>query len=422
MKRLIIVGLLAVLSVRSVHAVTINATKIGPLWTTTPIVETAFQALTQFRGQFTPVNLLVTAANVVLISKIGDGINALRVQMASPLPALQSPTGWTNSETPPTSYTVSTAYQMTGEASSYGTPEAACLAYGQRTYPTVWQTWTWTTYQSGTVWTCLRDGAGTGANITNTTSCKVGYTLSGSTCNLTNSATAQWPSDGVGTVSPVNGVLTPNLRDPDNSGLTTGNISRTGTDTYGNPVSETVSSNVNNGIDYQRDTQSINTLTGEPTVQRDKYSTNSDGRVLYSTSNVYNNSTINNISTQPTTDNSQLAKDATLTQTNTKLDTINQTLSDTLKKDTSAMPALATAESFSSTNDRIKTAFSSHLTPIILSDVQAECPTWTRHIPFLNVDLTIDQFCTMESLIRPTIELVMMFVWLVMSATIILRA
>ncbi|CAK0748281.1 hypothetical protein CCP3SC1AL1_1590017 [Gammaproteobacteria bacterium] len=35
----------------------------------------------------------------VIISTIGDGVNSLRVQMAAPLPAAQSPAGWADSET-----------------------------------------------------------------------------------------------------------------------------------------------------------------------------------------------------------------------------------------------------------------------------------------------------------------------------------
>jgi hypothetical protein len=418
MKRLFVIIGLAVLLAQTTQAATLNATKVGQIFTTTPIAETAFQALTQFRGQFTPVNIAVTALNVLLITKIGDGINALRVQMASPLPAAYAPVGWADAETPTTTSNLIQNFATTSWGGNYPSAQLACnkacTANSAASSLCVVAGTTCTLYwPAGTV-------RASSAITQGADSCAAGYTLQSGSCNLTNAAATQWPSDGVGTVRPVNGVLTPNAHDPDNSGIVAGDISRTGTDSYNNPVKETVKANGQNGYDYLRDTQSINTTTGEPTVQRDQYSIDGSGQVTSVTSNTYNNSTVSsvNTTTQGQTDVSMLAKDATLSQTNTKLDDVKTLLAKDTAAYTDAPTTRTIADSLTLVFDKIK----SKLPTVVFSDVEPDCPVFTKHIPFINVDLTIDQFCTMDDLIRPTLQAVSLFIYALMAFFIIMRA
>jgi len=407
--------LLAVFFTANSQAVTINATKIGPIFTTTPIAETAWQALSQFRGQFTPVNVLVVAANVVLINKIGDGINALRAEMASPLPAAQSPVGWATSETPPSVGTLTATYTYSG----YSSPDAYCAA----NYASGWLS---VLRNAPADYGCINPAnssdirSGSSNKVASSSSCEAGYTLSGSTCNLTTPAAVKWPSDGIPTVKPINGVLTPAPRDPDNTGLSPGNIERTGTDDYGNPVRESVSTNAQNWIDYKRDSQSVNPVTGEPQVQRDQFTTDQNGVVQSSTSNIYNNSTISNVSTSTVapTDISTLAKDATLTATNTKLDLITTKLSSTPP----AMVAPSSVRTIDQSNQLVKTAFLSQMPPVNFSDTVPECPVFTAFIPFLNFTMTIDQLCTMDYIIRPVLNIASMVFFTFSAALMVLGA
>ena len=295
----------------SSYAAPLNATKIGAVWTTTPVAETAFQALQGFRGAFTPINLGMSVGTYVIISTIGDGINAIRAEMANPLPSANSPAGWSNSETPPSVSSISNSYSPVGYSGTYASGQAACNSVTSSSY----------IYEPG--W-CSYAASGYHAfQVSITSSCPVGYTLSGGQCNLTNAAAVMYPSDGRSSVKPVLGVLTPNPRDPDNTGLQWSSpYTRTGTDTFNNPVSETITSNAANGIDYSRDTQGVNPATGEPMVQRDKYSTDANGQVTSTTSITYNNSTINNVNTTaPTTptDVALLSKESTQQQIKTLL-------------------------------------------------------------------------------------------------------
>ena len=407
----------------NIQAGPLNATNIGGIWTTTPVAEASWQALQGFRGAFTPINIGMAVGTYVIISTIGDGVNALRAQMAAPLTGAQAPAGWTNSETPPATAAYTTQYKALNYATGgyvlgpYSTGQAACEATGATTNPPY--------YYGHPAYVAPTNCGSNNGWVQVQTACATGYTLSGGTCNLTTPAAVQWPSDGKATVQPVNGVLTPNSRDPDNSGITAGPIDRIGTDSYGNPVHESITSNTANGIDYRRDSQSVNPTTGEPTVQRDQYSTNSSGQVTSVTSNTYNNSTVSNVSTTNNaatqTDTSALAKESTLTNTNTKLDILH---TDLTTKDQTAIPTGIDAgvRTFHASTQLVFTALRSYFPTLSFSDFVGACPTFSQQIPFLNVTLTIDQFCTFEPYIRPVIHNVMLFLWPILGLIIILRA
>jgi len=414
--------LVAFLAANSAKAVPLNASKIGAVWTTTPVAETAFQALTGFRGAFTPMNIGMAVGTYVIISTIGDGINALRVQMASPLPAAQSPAGWSNSESPPTTSGKSTYYLSSVNNTHWPTLDQACAAFLANNTPS------YTTYQinvpsAGYCQIKQPGGAVYNQFISTGTECQAGYTYSAPNCILSNPAVVKWPSDGKPTISPVGGILTPNPRDPDNTpDLGAGPVHRIGTDQYNNPVEETITSNPANGIDYKRDTQSVNPQTGESLVQRDQYSTDSTGKITSSTSNVYNNSSISNVNMtatpQTTVDTSSLATDATLTSTNTKLEAIKTDLE--MTKPPPA--AVGSARTISESNQLVKAAIFSHLPSPTFSDTVPECPTFSAVIPYLNFTMTIDQYCTMDHLIRPVLNIASMAAFTCMGLLIVLRA
>lgn len=108
--------------------------------------------------------------------------------------------------------------------------------------------------------------------------------------------------------------------------------SRNGTDTHGNPVRETPTSD--GGVDYKRETQSE--INGQPAVQTDKVHTDANGVVTSVTSNVAYNTSLTNVTQGGDTvvkiDTSDLNKEATqlqikggLDQINAKLDCANKT-------------------------------------------------------------------------------------------------
>lgn len=340
----------------SPQAAPLNATQIGGMWTTTPITTAASQALTGFRGAFTPMNIGMAVGTYVIISTIGDGINTLRAEMGSNLPAAQLPSvqGWADPNTPPSTSSQTLAY-MNGSI-ALSTKEAWCASFKSTNYPTQYGYYlsgnqcniTTVEYPQSCSYTCVQVPSPVA-------SCPAGYTVSGSSCNLTNPSAAQWPSDGIPTLKNIGTAFVPHPRDSDNTGQPSSSnpYTRTGKDSYNNPVKETLTPNAAGGADYQRDTEGISPTTGEPMVQRDKFSTGSDGQVLSKSSTQYANSTINNVnvsnSTSPQIDTSSLAKDSTsqaiLTQLQpgtpadlTNVDSAVKTIDDQVQADLTAIP------------------------------------------------------------------------------------
>ncbi|CAK0748096.1 hypothetical protein CCP3SC1AL1_1590003 [Gammaproteobacteria bacterium] len=113
-----------------------------------------------------------------------------------------------------------------------------------------------------------------------------------------------------------------------------------------------------------------------------------------------------------------LAKDATLTATNTKLDAITTKLN--------AVPpapvAVGSVRTIGASNDAVMAAITAKLPTVVFSDTVPECPVFSSYIPFLNFTMTIDQFCTMDSLIRPVLNAMAVFFALLMGFFIIMRA
>lgn len=97
-------------------------------------------------------------------------------------------------------------------------------------------------------------------------------------------------------------------------------------------------------------------------------------------------------------------------------------IKDALAKDTVAYSATPGVRTIGDSFGLVSAKFSSHLPSVVFSDVQPECPVFTRHIPFINVDLVIDQFCTLDQYIRPTLQAVSLFIYMLLAFLIILRA
>lgn len=342
-------------------AAPLNATNIGGMWTTTPISTAASQALTGFRGAFTPMNIGMVVGSYVIISTIGDGVNNLRAQMGSNLPPEQLPPvpGWTNSETPPATQSPVQGYILTdGTNTATGaTREAVCSSVfsmeGSPAGYTVRVDYVSGSYKCNYVHT---SGAISLLGIINTNNiCPSGYTGT-TTCTLTNASAAQWPSDGIQSLKMQGNNFIYDPRDPDNDGMTGiyNPFGRTGTDQYKNPVKETLTPNATGGVDYQRDTEGVSPSTGEPMVQRDKFSTDSQGQVISKSSTQYGNSTINNVNTSNVSttgqiDTSSLAQESTaqaiLSQLQpgtpadlTNVDSAVKTIDDQVQVDLATMP------------------------------------------------------------------------------------
>jgi len=342
----------------TVNAAALNATSIGGMWTTTPVTTAASQALTGFRGAFTPMNIGMAVGTYVIISTIGDGVNTLRAQMGSALPAAQLPpvTGWATPETPPATQLTNVTY--TYNAVLYGSLELACKAYsdasglpnGVSVVVVAAPRCNYTRISDGQITTYYQPLV--------TSACPSGYTASGSSCALTTPAAAQWPSDGIPTLKNNGTAYVPHPRDTtDNIGqpATSSPYTRTGKDAYNNPIKESLTPNVAGGTDYQRDTEGVSPSTGEPMVQRDKFSTDSTGLVLNKSTTQYSNSTISNVNTtnsqtvNPAVDTSSLSKETTsqaiLTQLQpgtptdlTSVDSAVKTVEEQVSTDLTAVP------------------------------------------------------------------------------------
>lgn len=273
-----------------------NATRIGPsttyttppevkpVFTTTPLAETAIQSLAAFRGAFNPINIAGTVGQVIVVNAIQDGINSLRAQIGVNNKNYPAPQGWTNSLTPPSTAVLSAKWS--GAAGDvYDSPQSACASRNVNSIAV---------FVSSTVYDCQYNG-GSIAATTLSSACPAGYTQSGSSCNLTSPTLVKWPSDGQPTYyqTPFGFALHPN--DPDTSNQPTFPTSRTGTDQYGNPASEQITPNNIGGVDIVRREESVNPANGQPITHEIKITTNDFGVVT----NVYEtsyNSTLSNVS------------------------------------------------------------------------------------------------------------------------------
>ncbi|MBS4052457.1 MAG: hypothetical protein KGZ69_14835 [Methylomonas sp.] len=307
----------------SASAITFNSTKIGPsrvftappgvgtVHTTTPLVETAVQALSSFRAPFNPINFAGMVGSVIAIHVIEDGLNALRAQVGVNNTSFPAPDGWSNSMSPPT--TAVLAQKWSGAAGNvYDSPQAACLSRNASAVAV---------FVSSSVYDCQVNGSSVAATSLSS-SCPSGYTQSGGACNLTNPGLVKWPSDGQPTYyqTPA-GTFALHPNDPDTASQPVFPNSRSGTDQFGNPVNETMTPNAIGGVDIVRREESVNSQTGQPITHETKIITNDLGVVT----NVFStdfNSTLNNVSSSSivTNNNSQNIDVSSLNKESTQLE------------------------------------------------------------------------------------------------------
>lgn len=376
----------------------------------------AATALQSFRSMPPALAAAVTVGAMFAYMELSDN-SAQHVQVltgAGTLPAQPKPDGWSTADSPPSTTAVVSLYRASTTASccsAWTSGPTACANYDTQY---VGQPWVPTIFQSDG---CHRNTDGslaTGLYVTQ--GCQNGYTLSGSNCVISNPASVQWPSDGVPSYmpNPIGNGLVLNPRDPDSNNLTPPpNYSRLGVDGANNPVAEQVVPNATHGIDYTRDTESVDQTTGQPNVTRQKISTDSNGNVINRSEVVYNNSTVSNVNTSNITNNT-----TDLTATNLKLDTlVAQT-----KTSDAVLPTVPSVRSFTDSTNVVVNAFKSNLVLPTFNDSGALCPTFDQYIPFINVTLHINAWCDLEPYIGPILDVAMTMFWLILGFYIVARA
>jgi len=146
-----------------------------------------------------------------------------------------------------------------------------------------------------------------GTSCVTTASCPSGYALTGDTCELTDSPKVQWPSDGQPTYVPRvgdNGVYQwwPSDRDPDQGTYPQANINQflqSGdifTDSYGNPVTQTVTPTTDGGYTIQQQIQHSPAGSGNTYTTTNNITVNKAGTVT-NASTITNNGPITNVNT-----------------------------------------------------------------------------------------------------------------------------
>lgn len=336
---MIIIFLILIMSFSvPVHAVTLGSTSIGGVYVATAadaLSTIARQAASGFRGAFTPMNIGLALGTYAIMRATDAALNKYgfipgRNNLGLPVP------GWTGDSPPQTmpqgGYTTSgisnqTFFNTTGEV------KAALLVQSDNYHKLYCGGATSvlrseSTNPSNGVYSVSYYNACYGGYfeaVASPVPCPSGYTLSSGVCVLSDQARAKWPSDGIPTYQQnSSGNWQPHPRDPDpaSSTLPSGNsFSRTGNDTYGNPVKETFKNTPAGGMDYERQTEGLNPTSGQPFVQTDKFYFDQNGDLYNTTSNINNNSTINNPAPQQI-DTSSLSQEATQQQVLGKLQEI----------------------------------------------------------------------------------------------------
>ncbi|MDD2770553.1 MAG: virulence factor TspB C-terminal domain-related protein [Methylococcus sp.] len=295
----------------------------------------ALAALYGFRSAFSPFNVGMTIGTTLVAIGVADTLRATFFQPgANVLPPGVG--GWTDGNTPPATTGMGAEYYdgrgWCSIVTGLGGVEAATLSCNQKNYPSVSdcvkRPGGWSDATGGFVDCKNCGGCNTAWSVRQ--KCPSGYKSVSGTCTYDPSGAsgvAAWGSDSP---SPYyeqqSGQWTPNPHSPDtDAGVTSTPYTRTGTDEFGNPVSETLSPTPDGGVDYTRQSQSE--INGQPAVEVDKVHVSPNGVVTSVTSNIYYNTTINQSPTQnPTIDTSSLNKEATQQQILAKATSADATL------------------------------------------------------------------------------------------------
>jgi hypothetical protein len=239
--------------------------------------------------------------------------------------------------------------------------------------------------------------------------CPSGYALVGAVCTLNNAAAVPWPADGVPTTVATSNSSTPQPAPPDPDPQTTASSASS---------IEGIDSN-NNPTNIAADADSLTISTQDTSgVQQDTYIFNEEGDVTQYYYNYYDNASLSDVTagtaapvTTTALDTTGLATEATLQEVNSKLE-----------KDISPMPPIDDAETFEAATQRFIDAVVVKISLPEFDIPSSECPIYKEYVPFINLELKIDQHCQLESVVRPIIELTMLAFWSILAFTILLKA
>jgi hypothetical protein len=255
-------------------------------------------------GRFaSPVGIAVNAIQLCVELQC---INMVAGRAAKP-PAVP---GWADPTVPPSSVAGYQRWVTLTSLGGFDTPESACQAFVvyKNSIDSVFRYEYYdVTNITATTGTCrydqirLSNGVSEGINgfgLTKGNFCPVGYSYSGGTCALSDESAVKWPSDAIDTYyDPNTGVWTPYPRDPD-----TGSISPPATlpaydeDEHGNKNKTTVTPQADGGVKTTQLTEGTNPQTGRTEVSKHEVTTNSAGDVVNYTYQVFENTTLEQIS------------------------------------------------------------------------------------------------------------------------------
>lgn len=287
------------------------------------------EALTGFKGSFTPMSIGMSVGSSIIAYGVMSGLQELRVQagLNTPQYTLPNPFGTVGSlqdsysiksqfgpGTNPTTGVVCTLpFVFQGTTSSLASQLNTKKVEYQTCQGVSQDYYSWSSPLPGVLKITV-NGVQSNQAITyiGQNPCADGYILDnqGLICLQSDTSAIKYPFDSRPSYIPTPNGIVADPRDPDNT--SSGSLPMqdvVGTDSYGNPVRQSITSNPSGGVDIQRQTQSED-ANHNPIVQQDNISTNSFGKVTHSSTILIGNTTIDNSTTTPI-DVSGLNKEAT---------------------------------------------------------------------------------------------------------------
>ena len=379
-----------------------------------------------------------TIAGIVL--KAND--NATPIMLAPKFQPVQF-AGWLGSSAPPVT-TASVMGYANRNGTKFSSPTAACNDYLSSMCNNNPYNCPYVYYPPmGCGYNAASGGYPASAyGLTNVTVCPSGYQSSGSNCVLAENPTngsVKWP------IQPVRDYVQPSssgmwegsarvnaVPTTQNSLIGQGTQSIDGVNPGNkNPVQTQVTPKSDGGIKFKHSEQFTDPVTQKTGVQVSEFQTNDKG-IITSTSQVtYDNTNIENVTNNnfsPTTtniDTSQLAKEATLQQTNQKLDLTNQKLDDIdnkLEPNKDPYPPIPEIQSIATSMGNIYNAIRNKFTLPVISEASGQCPVWSVYIEYFEQTFVIDIFCILEPYIKPQFQAIFTFVWAFVGFKILMSA
>lgn len=416
-------------------AISFNASAftLGPLeitLTSGPNVNISFT--NQFRGLLNSISGVIQNNTVVKFIKyaLNYGSTSENIQIVpGKNNAIIPPAGWTDANTPPSTTNQVTKYKSNYSATTYNTREEACQAIitNNSSFPG----YTFAGLQYGTV-CILKDSTGypnTNFYTSVVIACPDGYTVSGSSCSLTNAAIVKWPSDGKPTFyQGTDGQIKLHPRDPDLPSATGAGGSFAGggasgswrvpaTDAYSNPVQVDHTVTPDGGMDISRKLETVKPETGKPTVYEEIDHFNDQGAITNHYNNEYPNTTIttiNNSGGTPSTTQTIQFPTITVSGNGGNVSSFNRGNTPT------ASQSLTDFKNYLRNHPIIKP-----LREATWSPSGQSCPMTlaVSMSPFgYPMNLSTDIMCQITEIMRPVISTVTTFAWSWLALTVILGA